>query len=257
MPEKTSNAQPSAQPSNAQPNTQPNPQKNVPHGLLMVMTGASGVGKGTLRERWLADQDVFYSTSWTTRAPRPNEVDGRDYIFVSPEKFQEHLEHQGFLEHAEFVGNRYGTPIAPIEQATAEGTDVILEIEVAGAMQVKERMQDDVVLIFIMPPSLTELRRRLTERGTESIEKIESRLQRAHEEIMMAHAFHYVVMNDDLERAVAELHAIQAVERAKHMTNEGDANKSDMVELAKLKERAERTQSNHLSLEDLRRIAIS
>lgn len=186
-----------------------------PRGLLIVITGASGVGKGTLREQWLRDQNVFYSTSWTTRPPRPGEVEGRDYVFVSPEAFEEHARAGGFLEHAEFVGNRYGTPLAPIREALERGQDVVLEIEVEGAMQVKERLGEEAVLVFIMPPSLTELRRRLTGRATETPDRIERRLRRARDEIQAAHAFRYVVVNDDLARAVQELLAIQDTERAR------------------------------------------
>lgn len=184
-------------------------------GLLLVITGASGVGKGTLRERWLAGQDVFYSTSWTTREARPGERDGVDYVFVTPETFLEKARAGGFLEHAQFVGNHYGTPIEPIEAALARGQDVVLEIEVEGAMQVQGRMGDEAILVFIMPPSLSELRRRLTGRATETPERIERRLARAVGEITQAHAFRYVVVNDDLDRAVRELHAVQRAERAR------------------------------------------
>lgn len=199
---------------------QQNKQNTKPRGLLIVMTGASGVGKGTLRENWLAGQDVFYSTSWTTREPREGEVPGRDYVFVSPAEFLAKAEQHGFLEHAQFVGNHYGTPIEPIEAALERGQDVILEIEVEGAMQVKERMGEGAVLVFIMPPSLTELRRRLTGRATETPERIEKRLARARDEIMEAHEFRYVVVNDDLERAVGEMLAIQQAERAKQKPQE-------------------------------------
>ncbi|PNY81747.1 guanylate kinase [Deinococcus koreensis] len=193
------------------------PSPSPRRGLLMVITGASGVGKGTLRERWLAGQDVFYSTSWTTREARPGERDGVDYIFVTPEAFEAKAGQGGFLEHAAFVGNRYGTPIEPIEAALERGQDVILEIEVEGAMQVKARMGDEAILVFIMPPSLSELRRRLEGRATETPERIEGRLARAREEIREAHEFRYVVVNDDLERAVAEMHAIQTAERARQL----------------------------------------
>ncbi|MCD0168383.1 guanylate kinase [Deinococcus sp. 23YEL01] len=186
-------------------------------GLLLVMTGASGVGKGTLRERWLAGQDVFYSTSWTTREARPGEQDGVDYVFVTPGAFESKAQADGFLEHAAFVGNRYGTPIEPIEAALSRGQDVILEIEVEGAMQVKARMGDEAILIFIMPPSLSELRRRLEGRATETPDRIEKRLARAREEIREAHEFRYVVVNDDLDRALGELHAIQRAERARQL----------------------------------------
>jgi guanylate kinase len=186
-------------------------------GLLLVITGASGVGKGTLRERWLAGQDVFYSTSWTTREARPGERDGVDYVFVTPEAFLDRARQDGFLEHAQFVGNHYGTPLEPIEAALARGQDVVLEIEVEGAMQVKGRLGEAAVLVFIMPPSLTELRRRLTGRATETPERIEKRLARARDEITQAHAFRYVVVNDDLDRAVTELHAVQRAERARQL----------------------------------------
>lgn len=177
-----------------------------------MMTGASGVGKGTLRERWLQGQQVFYSISWTTREPRPSERRGTDYHFVAHETFMTEIARDGFLEHAEFVGNHYGTPRGPIEAALASGQDVILEIEVQGAMQVAERAPE-AILVFIAPPSLSELRRRLEGRATETQGRIEKRLARAREEIMEAHRFRYVVVNDDLDRAVNEMHAIQAAER--------------------------------------------
>ncbi|ULH14803.1 guanylate kinase [Deinococcus sp. KNUC1210] len=185
-----------------------------PRGLLIVMTGASGVGKGTLRELWLQDQNVFFSVSKTTRQARPGERPGLDYHFVTEEEFVAELAQNGFLEHAEFAGNRYGTPKGPIEAALASGQDVILEIEVLGAMQVRQQ-SSEAVLIFIMPPSLSELRRRLEGRATENQAQIERRLTRAREEILEAHNFDYVVMNDDLERAVLDMHAIQRAERSR------------------------------------------
>lgn len=225
---------------------------SVPRGLLIVMTGASGVGKGTLREQWLAGQDVFYSISWTTRSPRPGEVDGRDYIFVSPEAFQEQVALQGFLEHAEFVGNHYGTPIAPIEAALQRGQDVILEIEVEGAMQVRERLGQGAILVFIMPPSLSELRRRLVGRATETPEKIEKRLTRAHDEIQHAHAFDYVVVNDDVPTAVAQLRTVQAAERAAQKA----PRERTAAEVAHM-QAAEHLRSHALNDEQLRLIAES
>ncbi|AZI43889.1 guanylate kinase [Deinococcus psychrotolerans] len=197
---------------------QPVPASRLTHqpqrGLLIVMTGASGVGKGTLREKWLNDQDVFYSMSWTTRPARSGERPGLDYHFVTPEQFEAHAQSGGFLEHAEFVGNRYGTPKGPIDEALSRGQDVILEVEVLGAMQVAAQ-SSEAVLIFIMPPSLTELRRRLEGRATETPERIEKRLARAREEILEAHHFRYVVVNDDLDRAVDDLCAVQRAERLK------------------------------------------
>lgn len=183
-------------------------------GLLLVMTGASGVGKGTLRESWLAGQDVFYSTSWTTRPPREGERDGVDYVFVDRDTFVQHIANGEFLEHAEFVGNHYGTPLAPIREALARGQDVVLEIEVEGARQVRERLGDEAVMIFILPPSLDELRRRLEGRATETPERIEKRLARAKVEMEQTDMFDYLVVNDEVERAVADLHAIQQAERS-------------------------------------------
>ncbi|MFT2720109.1 guanylate kinase [Deinococcus sp. A31D244] len=218
-------------------------------GLLLVMTGASGVGKGTLRERWLAGQDVFYSTSWTTREARPGEQDGVDYVFVTPDAFEAKAQADGFLEHAAFVGNRYGTPIEPIEAALSRGQDVILEIEVEGAMQVKARMGEEAILIFIMPPSLSELRRRLEGRATETPDRIEKRLARAREEIREAHEFRYVVVNDDLDRALGELHAIQTAERARHLPE------MDWVEADReARVQADALRSYTLTDTDLRRI---
>ncbi|WP_424949823.1 guanylate kinase [Deinococcus sp.] len=194
--------------------TEEAPHQPGPRGLLIVMTGASGVGKGTLRELWLKNQDVFYSVSWTTRTPREGERPGQDYHFVDAEHFLTGIGQDGFLEHAEFAGNHYGTPRGPIEAALEAGRDVVLEIEVKGAMQVRQAT-DEAILVFIMPPSLTELRRRLEGRATESPEQIERRLSRAREEILEAHAFDYVVMNDDLTRAVLDMHAIQRAERSR------------------------------------------
>ena len=129
-------------------------------------------------------------------------------------RFLEGIGQGGFLEHAEFAGNHYGTPRGPIEAALERGQDVVLEIEVRGAMQVRQSTSE-AILVFIMPPSLTELRRRLEGRATENPEQIERRLARAREEILEAHAFDYVVLNDDLTRAVADMHAIQRAERAR------------------------------------------
>lgn len=196
------------------PESAPQNPAQPQRGLLLVMTGASGVGKGTLREKWLSEQDVFYSLSWTTRAARAGEQHGVHYHFVTQQDFEAHAQGQGFLEHAEFAGNHYGTPRGPIEAALERGQDVILEIEVQGAMQVAAQ-SSEAILIFIMPPSLSELRRRLEGRATENAEQIERRLSRAREEILEAHHFRYVVLNDDLNRAVDDLHAIQRAERLK------------------------------------------
>lgn len=231
----------------------PTPDPSAPRrGLLIVMTGASGVGKGTLREQWLGGQDVFYSTSWTTREARPGERHGVDYVFVTPEEFSQKAAANGFLEHASFVGNHYGTPIEPIEAALARGQDVILEIEVEGAMQVKARMGEEAVLVFIMPPSLTELRRRLEGRATETPERIEKRLARAREEIMHAHAFRYVIVNDDICRAVGELEAVQAAERARQRP-EAQRTAADRAAL----DAAARVRADSLTREQLQHVVDS
>ncbi|MDV6374056.1 guanylate kinase [Deinococcus arenicola] len=228
------------------------PPSTARRGLLIVITGASGVGKGTLRERWLAGQDVFYSTSWTTRTPRPGERAGVDYVFVPPEVFENKARSGGFLEHAAFVGNRYGTPIEPIEAALARGQDVVLEIEVEGAMQVKTRMGAEAVLVFIMPPSLSELRRRLEGRATETPERVEKRLRRAREEIQEAHAFRYVIVNDDLDRAVDELLAVQRAERAEQVPREEWSGEDQTAVAA-----AQALRSEKLAAKDLQRVVIS
>ncbi|WP_038047948.1 guanylate kinase [Thermus caliditerrae] len=181
-------------------------------GRLFVMTGASGVGKGTVRAKVLERTRLFYSISMTTRSPRPGERDGVDYYFVDRAAFEALLAQDGFLEHAEYVGHLYGTPRLPVERALERGEDVLLEIEVQGALQVKAKVPE-AVLIFLLPPSLSELKRRLVYRGKDSPEKIEKRLKQAEWEIENAHLFDYVVVNDVLEEAVADFLAILTAER--------------------------------------------
>ncbi len=181
-------------------------------GCLFVMTGASGVGKGTVRAKVLERTRLFYSISMTTRPPRPGERHGVDYYFVDRPTFETLLAQDGFLEHAEYVGHLYGTPRAPVERALGRGEDVLLEIEVQGALQVKAKVPE-AVLIFLLPPSLSELKRRLVYRGTDGPEKIARRLAQAEWEIKNAHLFDYVVVNDVLEEAVADFLAILTAER--------------------------------------------
>jgi len=171
------------------------------------MTGASGVGKGTLRARLMERVRLYYSISMTTRKPREGERHGIDYWFVDEATFEKTKQEGGFLEYASYVEHSYGTPRAPVERALARGEDVLLEIEVQGALQVAEKIPE-AQLIFVIPPSLSELRRRLLLRGKDSLEKIEKRLERAREEIALADRFHYVVVNDVLEDAVADLERI-------------------------------------------------
>ncbi|GAA6733909.1 guanylate kinase [Thermus oshimai] len=181
-------------------------------GRLFVMTGASGVGKGTVRAKVLERTRLFYSISMTTRPPRPGERHGVDYYFVDRPAFERLIAEDGFLEYAEYVGHLYGTPKAPVERALARGEDVLLEIEVQGALQVKAKVPE-AILIFLLPPSLSELKRRLVLRGQDPPEKIAKRLARAEEEIQNAHLFDYVVVNDVLEKAVGDFLAILTAER--------------------------------------------
>ena len=184
-------------------------------GLLIVYTGASGVGKGTIMKMLLKrNPNLRLSISATTRKPRLGEQDGREYYFVSHERFDEMIAENGFLEHAEYVGNKYGTPKEPVFRMLDEGLDVILEIEVKGFLQIKKACPD-CVTIFIAPPSFKELQLRLQGRGTESEEVIAERLRIAQEEMQHQHLFDYVVVNDDLERAVNEVLSIIAENKKK------------------------------------------
>lgn len=184
-------------------------------GILFVISGASGVGKGTLRAA-AADAlcGVAYSVSATTRARRPGERDGVDYHFVGREAFQAMVARGALLEYAEYVGDFYGTPAEPVDAALAAGRDVLLEIELAGARQVKAA-RPEAVMLFIAPPSIGELERRLRGRGTDSEEKIAQRLARAREEIGAVREFDYVVVNDDLSEAAGLFEAILKAERAR------------------------------------------
>ncbi len=176
--------------------------------MLLVLAGPSGVGKGTivarLRQRFPA---LWESVSFTTRAPRLDEVDGVDYCFVTREEFEALRDAGGFLEWFEVFGDLKGTPRGPVEQHLAAGHDVLLEIDVQGALKVREQFPD-AVLVFVRPPSPDELRRRLVERGTESPESLDRRLAAAAAEEARAPDFDHVVVNDDLERVVAEVAGI-------------------------------------------------
>ena len=179
-------------------------------GLLVVYTGASGVGKGTIMKELLRkNPNIRLSVSATTRAPREGEQNGREYYFVSHERFDEMISENGFLEYAEYVGNKYGTPKAPVFRMLDEGFDVFLEIEVKGFLQVKEACPE-CVTIFIAPPSFEELQARLRGRGTETEEVIAARLKTAEEELKSHHMFDYVVVNDDVNRAADEVLSIIA-----------------------------------------------
>jgi guanylate kinase len=172
---------------------------------VFVITGPSGVGKGTLIARLLETVPrLELAISATTRTPRPGEVDGRDYHFLSEEEFASRAEAGEFLEHATYGGNRYGTPRSEVERRLAEGVSVALEIEVQGARQVREAM-DEAVLVFIAPPDRTALRARLEGRGTDTTEEIEGRMRTAELELDAQPEFAHVVLNDEIERAAADL----------------------------------------------------
>ena len=182
-------------------------------GLLLVVSGPSGAGKGTVCKRLVEKRsDVFLSVSATTRAPREGEVDGKHYYFISEEEFTERIRTGGMLEHAVFCGNYYGTPKQAVDDMLAAGKNVILEIEVQGAMQVHEK-RPDAVRVFIAPPSFEELANRLRGRGTEDEAKVQKRLETAKGELAQQDKFDYVVVNDTVERAVEELHGILAKRR--------------------------------------------
>lgn len=171
-------------------------------GLLIIISGPSGVGKGTVREYFMKDPslNLSYSISMTTRKPRQGEVDGVDYLFVSREEFEKKIEEGEFLEWAEFVGNYYGTSIQQVEKLRNEGKNVILEIEVQGANQVKEKCPD-AISIFIIPPSMEELEKRIRGRRSEPEEIIQQRLAKASQELKLVGNYKYVVCNDDPELA--------------------------------------------------------
>ena len=180
-------------------------------GLLIIMSGPSGVGKGTIREELMKKDDLnlHYSVSMTTRGMRPGEVNGREYYFVSREEFDQNIKNDNLLEWAEFVGNRYGTPRDKVEQMRNEGKNVMLEIEVNGTAQVLNKVHDEgVISIFIAPPSIEELEKRLRGRGTESDEVIKSRVAKATQEFAFKDQYKYIVVNDDLSKAVDEVRQI-------------------------------------------------
>jgi guanylate kinase len=182
-------------------------------GILFVMTGASGVGKDTIRHAALPDvENLFFSISATTRSTRPGEVHGKQYYFYDKATFEGMLAEGGLLEYAEYVGDYYGTPLKPVEDALLQGKDVLLELELVGARKVKEKLPE-AVMIFIAPPTLIELERRLRGRGTDSEEKIQKRLSRAREEIRAVKEFDYVIVNAMLLDAVQDFKGVIRAER--------------------------------------------
>lgn len=184
-------------------------------GKTFIISGPSGVGKSTVLSALLTQRpNVYFSVSATTREPRPGELDGIHYHFMDVDSFRKWIAMDQFLEYAEYVGNFYGTPKRFVDEAMEQGKDVILDIEVQGAIQVTSK-RPDTVRIFIAPPSWAELERRLTERGTDSQEKIQKRLLRAKVEFQTAHTYDYFVINDTVDNAVRELDAIMTAEHCK------------------------------------------
>ncbi len=185
-------------------------------GLLVVISGPSGVGKGTIRKALfeMPDNNFVYSVSMTTRKPRPGEREGVDYFFVSRQEFEKKIQNGEFLEYAEFVGEYYGTPLNYIEKQLLDGKEVIIEIEVQGALQVREKMSE-AVFVFIVPPSKKALVDRLTNRGTERTEDIQRRLEKAEREYNLAYKYDYIVVNDDVYNAADRIYAIIRAEHAK------------------------------------------
>jgi len=185
-------------------------------GLLVVISGPSGVGKGTVRKALfeMTNHNLYYSISMTTRKPRVGEKDGLDYIFTDEKAFQKGIKQNKFLEYAEFVGQYYGTPIDKVKEMLVKGNEVVLEIEVEGAKQVREKMPK-AVFIFIAPPSRKALYDRLLSRGTESKETIIERMEKAEREFKLAHTYDYIVVNDEVSNAANRIMAIIRAEHAK------------------------------------------
>ncbi|MDE6977785.1 MAG: guanylate kinase [Lachnospiraceae bacterium] len=177
-------------------------------GILIVVSGFSGAGKGTLMKQLVHSYDNYaLSVSMTTRKPRPGEEEGREYFFVTSQEFERQIEEGGLIEHASYCGNYYGTPREYVRRQLEKGKDVILEIEIQGALKIKEKFPT-ALLLFVMPPNAAELKKRLEGRGTETPEVIEKRLERASEEAEGIENYDYIVINDRLEECVEEMHGL-------------------------------------------------
>ncbi len=206
-------------------------------GCLVIISGFSGAGKGTVVKRLMADYDCYaLSISATTRNPRPGEENGKEYFFKTKEEFEELIRTDALYEYACYVSNYYGTPKAYVQEQLAAGKDVILEIEVQGALKVKEK-NPDTLLIFLTPPDAKKLRERLVHRGTESIEVINDRMARAAEESAFMERYDYLVINDDLDTCVKELHTLIQREHLK------TGNNKDRIE--KMKKELEEMKGEH------------
>ncbi len=184
-------------------------------GILLIVSGLSGAGKGTICKRLMEKYPQYVlSISATSRKPREGETDGKEYFFITREEFEARLEKGLFLEHAQYVGNYYGTPKDWVQTQLSQKKDIILEIELQGAFQVKNQIPE-AITIFVLPPNMKELRRRLLKRGTESEEEIERRMNRAEEEMEFVDKYDYVIVNEDVEKSVDMLHNIVTSEKEK------------------------------------------
>lgn len=184
-------------------------------GLLIVVSGPSGTGKSTvLKELFLQQKGLFFSVSATTRDPRPSEIEGVHYFFLTREEFERQIVDNNMLEFAEYCQNYYGTPRSAIEEKRAAGFDAILDVEVKGAMHIKSEMKN-AVLIFLMPPSIEELEKRLRSRGTESEEVITRRLEKARKEMKASPDYDYIVVNDNIKQAASQIKSIIMSEKLK------------------------------------------
>src|ERR1700680_4931579 len=191
-------------------------------GLMLVVSSPSGAGKSTLARRLLqTDPQISMSVSATTRPKRANEVEGEDYIFVSREHFEEKVREGAFLEHATVFGNRYGTPAAAVEKMLGVGRDVLFDIDLQGAQQLAQKARDDVVRVFILPPSRAELERRLRERAEDPPDVVARRMAEANNEISRWSEYDYVIVNDGIEKALRQLEAIVVAERLNRQRQTG------------------------------------
>ena len=191
-------------------------------GLMLIMSSPSGAGKTTISRMLLErDGDIRMSVSCTTRPPRPGEVDGKDYHFISQAQFDRMVESEEFLEWAVVFGHSYGTPKAQVKAGIKEGEDYLFDIDWQGTQQLYQKLERDVVRVFLLPPSIDELRRRLTGRGTDSTEVIAARMERARSEISHWDGYDYVVVNDDIEACFAKVQQILAAERMRRARQTG------------------------------------
>ena len=191
-------------------------------GLMLVLSSPSGAGKTTLSRLLLeSDPNVAMSVSATTRPKRPGEIDGRDYFFIADEKFQRMIEAGEFLEHATVFGHRYGTPREPVQEALTAGRDVLFDIDWQGTQQLRQQVREDVVTIFVLPPSRAELERRLHTRAQDTEDVVARRMAKANDEISHWAEYDYVIVNEDVARAQAQVETILMAERLKRARQPG------------------------------------